>query len=150
MRYICICQSHVFLCVFHYIASYCINTLFNSLQHILSTIYRCKTLSFIFDNWWSIRPTTWLLQVFKIHSFQPCKPMIGPKKKYCLFPISDRPYQNMCDPNLFYGFPFFFFFFLEIHKLRDDLLAVVKVTKKTLRKGKGGGQKMSRKQKIII
>ena len=29
LRYICICQSHVFLCVFHYIASYCINTLFN-------------------------------------------------------------------------------------------------------------------------
>ena len=24
--------------------------------------------------------------------------------KYCLFPISDRPYQNMCDPNLFYVF----------------------------------------------
>ena len=39
------CQSLVFLCVFHYIASYCINTLFNSLHHILSTIYRCKTLS---------------------------------------------------------------------------------------------------------
>ena len=44
------------------------------------------------------------------------KSTIGPKKKYCLFPISDRPYQNMCDPNLFYGFPkkkkkFFFFFF---------------------------------------
>ena len=44
--------------------------------------------------------------------------MVEPKKKYCLFPISDRPYQNMCDPNLFYGFPkkkkkkkFFFFFF---------------------------------------
>ena len=44
---------------------------------------------------------------------------IRPKKKYCLFPISDRLYQNMCDPNLFYGFPkkkkkkknFFFFFF---------------------------------------
>ena len=30
---------------------------------------------------------------------------IRPKKKYCLFPISDRPYQNKCDPNLFYGFP---------------------------------------------
>ena len=26
-------------------------------------------------------------------------------KKNCLFPISDRPYQNMCDPNLFDGFP---------------------------------------------
>ena len=45
--------------------------------------------------------------------------MVRPKKKICLFPISDRPYQNMCDPNLFYGFPkkkkkkkkFFFFFF---------------------------------------
>ena len=32
-----------------------------------------------------------------------------PKKKYCLLPISDRLYQNMCDPNLFYGFFFFFF-----------------------------------------
>ena len=43
------------------------------------------------------------------------KKQLRPKKKYCLFPISDRPYQNMCDPNLFYGFPkkkknFFFFF----------------------------------------
>ena len=41
---------------------------------------------------------------------------VRPKKKYCLFPISDRPCQNMCDPNLFYGFPKkkkkFFFFFL--------------------------------------
>ena len=40
---------------------------------------------------------------------------LRPEKKYCLFPISDRPYQNMCDPNFFYGFPkkkkFFFFFF---------------------------------------
>ena len=47
-----------------------------------------------------------------------CASGLGPKKKYCLFPISDRPYQNMCDPNLFYGFPKkkkkkkFFFFFL--------------------------------------
>ena len=61
--------------------------------------------------------------------------MLGPKKKYCLFPISDRPYQNMCDPNLFYGFP--------KQKLRDELLAVVKVTKKTLRKGEGGGGQKS-------
>ena len=85
--------------------------------------------------------------------------MLGPKKKYCLFPISDRPYQNMCDPNLFYGFPpqnFFFFFFFFFRKsigpkLRDDLLAVVKVTKKTLGKGEGGGgQKASKKQKIIM
>ena len=30
---------------------------------------------------------------------------VRPEKKYCLFPISDRPYQNMCDPNLLYGFP---------------------------------------------
>ena len=40
----------------------------------------------------------------------PRTPMLGLKKKNCLFPISDRPYQNMCDPNLFYGFKFFFFF----------------------------------------
>ena len=56
--------------------------------------------------------------------------MIRPKKKYCLFPISDRSYHNMCDPNLFYvfkkkkkkkkkkGY----------HKLRDELLTVIKVT----------------------
>ena len=29
---------------------------------------------------------------------------IRPEKKYCLFPVSDRPYQRMCDPNLFYRF----------------------------------------------
>ena len=43
----------------------------------------------------------------------------------------------------------FFFFFQEIHKLRDNLLAVVKVTQKTLRKGEGG-QNASKKQKIIM
>ena len=54
----------------------------------------------------------------------------------------------MCDPNLFDGFPpkkkkk-------KIHKLRDNLLAVVKVTQKTLRKGEGG-QNASKKQKIIM
>ena len=58
---------------------------------------------------------------------------LRPKKKYCLIPISDRPYQNMCDPNFFYGF--FFFFRKSIGpKLRDDLLAVVKVTKKRYKK----------------
>ena len=41
----------------------------------------------------------------------------------------------MCDANLFYEFPK-----KKIHKLRDDLLAVVKVTKKTLRKGEGGSK----------
>ena len=51
----------------------------------------------------------------------------------------------MCDPNLFYGFPKKK---KEIHKLRDELLAVVKVTKKTLRKGEGG-QKASKKTKIV-
>ena len=35
----------------------------------------------------------------------------------------------------------------KIHKLRDNLLAVVKVTKKTLRKEEGGGQKASKKTK---
>ena len=40
----------MYLCVFHYMASYCINTLLNSLHHILSTIYRCETSSFKFDN----------------------------------------------------------------------------------------------------
>ena len=60
-------------------------------------------------------------------------------KKYCLFSISDRPYQNMCDPNLFYEFPRIFFFFFFMKSLRDELLAVVKVTEKTLRKGEGGG-----------
>ena len=37
-----------------------------------------------------------------------------------LFPISDRPYQNMCEPNLFYGFQknqkqnyYYYFFFKE-------------------------------------
>ena len=44
---------------------------------------------------------------------------------------------------------FFFFFFQEIHKLRDDLLAVVKVTKKTLRKGKGGGKKCPENKKSL-
>ena len=37
LKYIGICQSHVFLCVFHYIASI---LLFNSLHHILSAIKR--------------------------------------------------------------------------------------------------------------
>ena len=32
------------------------------------------------------------------------KPSLRPEKKFCLLPISDRPYQNMCDPNLFYRF----------------------------------------------
>ena len=40
-------------------------------------------------------------------------------------------------------------FILLIHKLRDELLAVVKVAKKTLRKGEGG-QKSSKKQKIAM
>ena len=31
--------------------------------------------------------------------------VLGPNYKFCLFLISDRPYQNMCDPHLFYGFP---------------------------------------------
>ena len=69
---------------------------------------------------------------------------LRPKKKYCLFPISDRPYRNMCDPNLFYGFPPK----KEIRKLRNELLAVVKVTKKTLRKGDEGSKNI-KKQKII-
>ena len=66
----------------------------------------------------------------------------------------------MCDPNLFYGFPkkkkkkkkffFFFFFFFEIYKLRDDLLAVVKVTKKTLRKGKGGSKNVQKTKNHYI
>ena len=73
----------------------------------------------------------------------PYKSFIRPKKKYCLFPISDRPYPNMCDPNLFYGFQKK----KKIHKLRDELLAVVKVTKKTLRKGEGGGVKKRQKNK---
>ena len=71
-----------------------------------------------------------------------------PKKKYCLFPIPDRPYQNMCDPNLFYGF--FFFFLKEIHKLRDELLAVVKVTKKTLRKGEGGSKSVQKTKNRFV
>ena len=82
---------------------------------------------------------------------------VRPKKKYCLFPISDRPYQNMCDPNLFYGFPkkkkkkkiFFFFFFQEIYKLRDDLLAVVKVTKKNVTKRRGGVKKRRKNKKSL-
>ena len=37
----------MYLCVYFII--YCINTLFNSLHHILSTIYKCKTSSFKFD-----------------------------------------------------------------------------------------------------
>ena len=39
----------------------------------------------------------------------------------------------------------------EFHKLRDKLLAVIKVTKKTLRKREegGGGQEASKKQKIV-
>ena len=43
----------------------------------------------------------------------------------------------MCDPNLFNGFEEKKkkIFLKEIYKLRDELLAVVKVTKKTLRKG---------------
>ena len=40
MRYICICPSHVFLCVFHYIASYFVNNI---------GAYMCKTLSFKFN-----------------------------------------------------------------------------------------------------
>ena len=35
---------------------------------------------------------------------------IRPKKKYCLFPISDRPYQNT--QIYFMDFENFFFFFL--------------------------------------
>ena len=75
---------------------------------------------------------------------------VRPKKKYCLFPISDRPYQNMCDPKLFYGFPpkkknekkk-------EIHKLRDELLAVVKVAKKRYEKERRG-KKTYKKQKLV-
>ena len=50
-----------------------------------------------------------------------------------MFPISDRPYQNMYDPNLFDGFhKKKKNSSQEIYKLRDDLLAVVKVTKNTL------------------
>ena len=52
----------------------------------------------------------------------------------------------MCDPNLFYGF---FLFFLEIYKLRDELLAVVDITKKTLQKGEGG-QKASKKNRYVM
>ena len=37
--------------------------------------------------------------------FEYSRDALRPKKKYCLFPISDRPYQNMCDPNLFYRTP---------------------------------------------
>ena len=66
--------------------------------------------------------------------------MIRPKKKYCLFQISDRPYQNMCNSNLFYGFLKKNNFFQETHKLRDELLAVVKVTKKRYEK-EGVGSK---------
>ena len=37
---------------------------------------------------------------------------------------------------------------LKIHKLRDEVLAVVKVTKKTLQKGEGGSKSVQ-KQKIV-
>ena len=39
------------------------------------------------------------------------------------------------------------FFFLEIYKLRDGLLAVVKVTKKNVTKRRGGGVKSVQKTK---
>ena len=62
-------------------------------------------------------------------------PAVGLKTKYCLFPISDRPYKNMCDPNLFDGFSKKKKkkIFQENHKLRDELLTVIKVTLKNLR-----------------
>ena len=61
----------------------------------------------------------------------------------------------MCDQNLFYGFKkkiIYFFIFLgnPFYKLRDESLAVVKVTEKHY-KNEGGGecQKASKKQKIV-
>ena len=62
------------------------------------------------------------------------------QKIYCLFPISDRPYQNMCDPNLFMDFQKK----KKILKLRDDLLAVVKVTKKRYQKERGGSKSVQK------
>ena len=58
----------------------------------------------------------------------------------------------MCDPNLFYGFPKKKKkqFFQEIHKLRDELMAVVKVTKKTLRKGEGGSKSVQKTKNCYV
>ena len=54
----------------------------------------------------------------------------------------------MCDPNLFYGFQKkkkFFFFRKSIGpKLRDDSLAVVKVTKKRYEKERGGSKSVQK------
>ena len=67
---------------------------------------------------------------------------LGLKKIYCLFPISDRPYQTCATQIYFMDFQKkkkLFFLFLENYKLRDELPTVIKVTRKTLHKGEGGG-----------
>ena len=79
-----------------------------------------------------------------------------PEKKYCLFPNSARPYQYLCDPNLFYGFPKYWWKVLGAHStsrpqqavlgvfvfvyfahssVRDALRSKVKVTSKIVQKG---------------
>ena len=81
----------------------------------------------------------------------------GLKKNIVCFRFPTDPIKTCATQIYFMDFPkkkkkkkFFFFFRKSIGpKLRDDLLAVVKVTKKTLRKGEGG-QKATKKQKIIM
>ena len=78
-----------------------------------------------------------------------------PEKKYCLFPISDRPYQNMCDPNLFYGFPkkkkkIFFFFFFFFRKSISSGMTVVKVTLKNITKRRVGSKSVKKKKNRYI
>ena len=84
---------------------------------------------------------------------------LGLKKNIVCFRFPTDPIKTCATQIYFMDFQkkkkkkkkfFFFFFFFEIHKLRDDLLAVVKVTKKTLRKGKGGSKNVQKTKNHYI
>ena len=73
---------------------------------------------------------------------------LRPKKNIVCFRFPTDPIKTCATQIYFIDFPPFFFF-KEIHKLRDELLAVVKVTKKTLRKGEEGLKNIKKNKKSL-
>ena len=78
---------------------------------------------------------------------------IRPKKNIVCFRFPTDPIKTCATQIYFMDFQKKkkknFFFFFEIHKLKDELLAVVKVTEKNVTKRRGGSKSVQKTKKSL-